>query len=75
MVALWGVLKAGAAYLPLDPEYPVERLQSMLHDANPKHLLTVRALAARLPGSVPILCLDDDKTHDLLTKCVLTNPR
>ena len=34
MVAVLGILKAGAAYLPLDPEYPELRLQYLLDDAN-----------------------------------------
>src|SRR5713226_1017893 len=39
VVALLGILKAGAAYLPLDPEYPRQRLALMLEDARPKVLL------------------------------------
>jgi amino acid adenylation domain-containing protein len=40
VVGLLGVLKAGAAYLPLDPRYPVERLAFMLEDCNAQVLLT-----------------------------------
>ena len=39
IVALLGILKAGAAYLPLDPDYPVERLAHMLRDAQPACVL------------------------------------
>ncbi|MFS8096831.1 amino acid adenylation domain-containing protein [Lentzea alba] len=42
VVALLGVLKSGAAYLPLDPDYPAERVDYMLDDASP--LLTLREL-------------------------------
>ncbi|MCL5958373.1 MAG: amino acid adenylation domain-containing protein, partial [Chloroflexi bacterium] len=48
-VGLLGILKAGAAYLPLDPTYPRERLAFMLADANPTMLLTQTALSQRLP--------------------------
>ncbi|WP_350307859.1 AMP-binding protein, partial [Photorhabdus viridis] len=44
VVGLLGILKAGAAYLPLDPAYPAERLAYMLSDAAPVALLTQTAL-------------------------------
>ncbi|PMQ04698.1 Tyrocidine synthase 3 [Dyella sp. AD56] len=49
VVAQLGVLKAGAAFLPLDPSYPVDRLAYMLEDANPPVLLTQERLAAMWP--------------------------
>ncbi|MFM9162004.1 MAG: AMP-binding protein, partial [Methylocystis sp.] len=48
VVSLLGVLKSGAAYLPLDPEYPVERLQFMLTDSNAKRLITTKVIHDRL---------------------------
>lgn len=48
--ALLGVIKAGAAYVPLDPKYPTDRLEFMLADARPTLLLTHRALERPLPG-------------------------
>ncbi|WP_405461334.1 amino acid adenylation domain-containing protein [Streptomyces sp. NBC_00101] len=51
VVGLLGVLKAGAAYVPLDPDYPADRLAYMLDDARPRLLLTTPALHRRLPGS------------------------
>ncbi|UFZ04830.1 amino acid adenylation domain-containing protein [Bradyrhizobium ontarionense] len=47
MVALLAVLKAGGAYLPLDPDYPAERLAHMLRDSGARLLLTQAALHAR----------------------------
>src|SRR5205807_8501902 len=59
VVALLGVLKAGGAYLPLDPAYPPERLAFMLEDAKVSLLLTEAALPASLPAhQVEVLCLE-----------------
>ena len=44
VVALLGTLKAGGAYLPLDPEYPLERLSFMLEDAGVGVVLTERKI-------------------------------
>jgi nonribosomal peptide synthetase DhbF len=49
IVGLLGILKAGAAYLPLDPEYPLERLRFMLNDAGPAFMVTVKEIASKLP--------------------------
>jgi non-ribosomal peptide synthetase component F len=49
IVALLGILKAGAAYLPLDPSLPRERLAFMLEDACTSVLLTEEKLSTRLP--------------------------
>jgi amino acid adenylation domain-containing protein len=57
-VGLLGILKAGAAYLPLDPDYPRERLAYMLADAAPQVLLTELDLVSGLSGPVATLCLD-----------------
>ena len=51
VVGLLGILKAGAAYLPLDPNYPRERLAFMLSDAGAPVLVTQQALLDRLPVS------------------------
>ncbi|MEU6508501.1 amino acid adenylation domain-containing protein [Streptomyces sp. NPDC046942] len=59
VVALLGVLKSGAAYVPLDPEYPVERLEFMLADTAPAILLTQEHLRGRLPHTdATVLALD-----------------
>ncbi len=60
MVAVLGVLKAGAAYIPLDASYPQQRLSFMLGDANASLILTQEKLAARLPDGLSHLCLDTD---------------
>lgn len=57
---LLGVLKAGATYIPLDPEFPRERLELMLEDAAPKALLASDRLVDTLPkGDWTLLNLDE----------------
>ncbi|CAG0930630.1 mycobactin peptide synthetase MbtE [Thermoflexales bacterium] len=59
IVGILGVLKAGGAYLPLDPTYPVERLSFMLKDAQPLVVLTQASLMERLPiWDAIVICLD-----------------
>jgi amino acid adenylation domain-containing protein len=61
VVAMVAVLKAGGAYLPLDPEDPPERLARLLEDAEVRVLLTSEAWRARLPeGGPTLLCLATD---------------
>jgi amino acid adenylation domain-containing protein len=50
MVALLGVLKSGAGYVPLDPGFPQERLNDMLESSTPKLLITDASLSARFEG-------------------------
>jgi amino acid adenylation domain-containing protein len=50
VVGIVGVLKAGAAYVPIDPSYPFERISSMLDDAQPPVLLTQELLIEELPS-------------------------
>ena len=51
IVAILGVLKTGAAYLPIDPAVPDERIKFMITDAAPIAALTSTALRSRLTGS------------------------
>ncbi|WP_201756638.1 polyketide synthase [Corallococcus silvisoli] len=60
LVAVLAVLKAGGAYLPLDPAYPAPRLAFMLGDAKAPVLLTQAKLRTGLPAFAgPVLCLDE----------------
>jgi nonribosomal peptide synthetase DhbF len=75
VVALLAVLKSGAAYLPLDPDYPAARIAFMLADAKPGILVTSSDIAARLPDAAPRLVLDAPGVVDALARQPETNPR
>ena len=60
VVAALAVLKAGGAYLPMDPTHPIARLQFMLGDAQLRVLLTQRQIAERLnSGDCTVVILDE----------------
>jgi amino acid adenylation domain-containing protein len=61
VVAVLGILKAGAAYVPYDPAYPKERLAAMFEDLKVKAVLTSERLINRLPdANVKRICLDGE---------------
>jgi amino acid adenylation domain-containing protein len=61
VIALLGILKAGAAYLPLDPAYPRQRLAFMLEDAQVPVVLTHQPLRPGLPAcAARVVCLDTE---------------
>ena len=63
MTGLLGTLLAGGAYVPIDPDYPRERLELMLEDSGVRVLLTQKRLLSSLPGSGAVtLCLDAVET-------------
>ncbi|MFG3027365.1 non-ribosomal peptide synthase/polyketide synthase [Streptomyces sp. NPDC048253] len=66
VVALFAVLRTGAAYLPLELDHPADRLSLMLADARPLLLLTTRAVSATLDGDMARVLLDDPDTGDEL---------
>jgi amino acid adenylation domain-containing protein len=63
VVALLAVVKAGGAYLPVDPGYPADRISYLLTDAAPVLALTDQASAPKVPGAglpaLPVLVLDN----------------
>jgi amino acid adenylation domain-containing protein len=59
VVALLGILKAGAVYVPLDPSYPAARIKAILADTRPELVITQRHLCEQLPlDGIHTLCLD-----------------
>ncbi|MFT4047564.1 MAG: amino acid adenylation domain-containing protein [Solimonas sp.] len=59
VVAMFAVLEAGAAFLPLDLDYPAERIEWMCEDARPRLVLSRGAVAALWPASLARVDLDD----------------
>ncbi|HYR11800.1 MAG TPA: amino acid adenylation domain-containing protein, partial [Longimicrobium sp.] len=64
VVAQLAALYAGAAYLPVDPEYPAERIAWLLDDARASVVLTVASLAGRLPRTGATTVLLDDGVEE-----------
>ena len=63
LVSVFGILKAGSAYLPIDPDYPSERVALMLGDGRPPVVITQRSLRERLAGyEGQVLCLDEGES-------------
>ena len=64
MVAVTGVHKAGAAYVPLDPNYPDDRIEHMIADSGCRVIVTMEALREQLPlragSTARVVCLDTD---------------
>ena len=62
-----GILKAGAAYLPIDPEYPEDRIAYMLEDSKAGCIVTHQALyaeAEKLPNAGSLMCIDGEDGLD-----------
>ena len=57
VVGLLAVLKTGAAYLPIDPAYPDERVRYILNDASPLMVLTQECHRPRLPENIQVLAM------------------
>ncbi|WP_156958564.1 AMP-binding protein, partial [Labrenzia sp. DG1229] len=83
VIAMLAVLKAGAAYLPLDPSYPADHLAFMIQDARPICLITSTSVKSRFYGAARgrkqiddamLLCLDTALTHLALSKSSDSDP-
>ncbi|WP_127570963.1 non-ribosomal peptide synthetase, partial [Paenibacillus xylaniclasticus] len=64
LVGIYGILKAGAAYLPIDPDYPQERISYMLRDSGAQLLLVENVFETRVGAACKILALHDDGNGD-----------
>ncbi|BAT56838.1 amino acid adenylation domain-containing protein (plasmid) [Nostoc sp. NIES-3756] len=73
VIGVLGILKAGAAYVPIDPNYPTERQEYILADAQMSLLLTQASLAANFPAdNITTICLDTDT--EAINQQPQTNP-
>jgi len=72
VIAIYGVLKAGGAYLPVDPGYPQERLESMLQSVQASIAITQGA--AELSGSVQVQSMDLVNSRSVIEKQSKANP-
>ncbi|PHM46118.1 Amino acid adenylation [Xenorhabdus mauleonii] len=69
VICLLGILKAGAAYVPLDPEYPTDRLAYILSDSEPVIVLSHHGLQEKLPATdIPVWILDTPAVQDNLRR-------
>ena len=60
IVSQLAVLKCGAAFLPIDPGHPKDRIAWMIEDSRVAAVLTLRSISKALPGTtVPVLCVDE----------------
>ncbi len=64
MIAIMGIIKAGGAYLPIDPEYPEDRIKYMLEDSKTKILLTQNKLLENIKYDVETIDLEDSKLYE-----------
>ncbi|MFJ2888807.1 amino acid adenylation domain-containing protein [Streptomyces sp. NPDC087305] len=72
LCALLGILKSGGVYLPLDPDYPPDRLGFMIEDSAPVMILTTSDVVAKLTDEarqLPRLEFDDADTADEVARC------
>ncbi len=75
LIAALAVFKAGAAYLPLDPNYPSDRLSWMLEDSAASIVLTFGDVDGALPqGNFEQLALDSDSVQVSIAACADVNP-
>ncbi len=68
VVVMLSVLNSGASFLPLDLDYPIDRMQMMCEDANPLFVLTTQALAQQLPPNIQKLYLDHEDVQTQIRK-------
>jgi len=73
VIGMLGILKAGAAYVPIDPAYPAERIAFILADTAASCVLTQSKYRSKLPMGVPALALDEWE-YNIITENITAVP-
>jgi len=78
VVSLLGILKSGCAYVPLDPEYPTDRLQYMVEDSQMTHIVTQEKYLGLFSKQLDLIVLDKeeqalDSQSEILREIILDN--
>ncbi|MEO6231489.1 MAG: amino acid adenylation domain-containing protein [Ferruginibacter sp.] len=68
VTGLLGILKAGATYVPVDPEYPVDRVTYMIEDSGAKIVVSNKASVSKLQGLSSLTVIDLDEAQDDIAK-------
>ncbi len=58
IISIIGILKSGAAYVPIDPDFPEDRISSIIQDADVSCVVTEECVLDKLPEQVTALCMD-----------------
>jgi amino acid adenylation domain-containing protein len=74
IIALLGVMKAGACYVPLDPRHPSSRLEMLINDCAPSLIITEQSVSSRLTPEMQIPTLNIDEEAEQLSRKSLENP-
>ncbi len=74
IVAILGILKAGGVYVPIDPEYPAERISYMLEDTAAPTIVTSQYALAKLPASTDLNYIQLDSDWETISGYPASNP-
>ena len=68
IVAQQAILAIGAVYVPVDPDYPDQRIDYIVRSSEPALVLTHRSVSSKIPADIPSVCLDDASVRATLAK-------
>ncbi len=74
LIGLLGILKAGAAYVPIDTEYPVDRINYMLEDTAANIIISNKKSRVKLPASATVNVIEIDNSNDAVKNMPVENP-